>query len=117
MLKEETIGIVKIFHLGDKIMGGSETQEIRVRLKELVEEGILYLVMDFADVRWINSAGVGVIISCLTTLRNSEGDIRVANLHDATEHYFNITQLESIVNVYDSVSKAVESFADIDGTN
>ena len=106
----EDFGEVKVFHLGGKIMGGPETQEIRARLKTLIDSGTQNLVMDFRDVQWINSTGVGVIISCLVTLRNRAGDVRFANLQGATQHYFHVMKLEHIVNIYECVDEAVGSF-------
>lgn len=108
----ETLDEVEIFHLTGKIMGGPETQEVRDRLKEIVTSGSQFLVMNFQDVRWINSIGIGVIISCLITLRNRGGDICFANLHDTTKHYIDITKLETIVKAYNSIDEAVASFTD-----
>ena len=108
--EENTFGEVKVFHLGGKIMGGPETQEIRDRLKDLIDTGTQYLVMDFQDVQWINSTGVGVIISCLVTVRSRDGDVRFANLHDATEHYFQVMKLDQIVKHFESIDEAVASF-------
>ncbi len=108
--KEETIGKVKIFHLSGKIMGGPETQEMCDHLKGVISAGINSLVMDFQNVRWINSTGIGGIISCLTTLRNRGGDVRFAKIHGATQRYFKITKLEQVVMKFDTVEEAVESF-------
>ena len=110
---EETYDEVKVFHLSGKIMGGPETQVMCNKLKELIASGTQFLVMDLENVRWINSPGIGAIISCLTTVRNSGGDVRFANLHGATQHYFNITQLEKIVKIYDCIDEAVASFSHI----
>ncbi len=107
---EETAGPVKVFHLGGKITGDAKTQMLCDRLKELIDAGTRSLVMDFRSVRWINSLGIGVIIACLNTLRNNGGDIRFANLHDATQQYFHITKLETVVEMFDSVEEAVASF-------
>jgi anti-sigma B factor antagonist len=73
---EETLGKVKVYHLKGKIMGGPETQVMCSRLKELIDAGTQWLVMDFREVPWINSTGVGAIVSCLTTLRKRGGDVR-----------------------------------------
>jgi anti-sigma B factor antagonist len=87
---EETSGRVRVFHLSGKIMGGPETQIICNHLKNLISEGTQCLVMNFQDVKWINSSGIGAIIACLTTLRKSGGDIRFANLKGAARNYFHI---------------------------
>ncbi len=107
---EETVGPVKVFHMGGKIMGDAETQVLCNRLKESINAGTRTLVMNFRNVRWINSPGVGAIIACLNTLRQHGGDIRFANLHDATQQYFHISKLETVVKVFDSVDAAVASF-------
>jgi anti-anti-sigma factor len=67
--------------------------------------------MDFEDVRWINSTGVGVIIACLTALRREGGDINFANLHDMPQRYFQLTKLDTVVKIFDSLTEAVENFA------
>lgn len=108
---EETFGQVKVFHLGGKIMGDAKTQMLCDRLKELIDAGTRSLVMDFRSVRWINSLGIGAMIACLNTLRQRGGDIRFANLHDATRQYFHISKLETVVKICDSVDEAVTSFA------
>ncbi len=108
---EETVGLVKVFHLGGKIMGDAKTKMLCDRLKELINAGTRSLVMDFRGVRWINSLGIGAIIACLNTLRQHGGDIRFANLHDATQQYFHISKLETVVRIWDSVDEAVASFA------
>jgi anti-anti-sigma factor len=108
---EETVGPVKVFRLGGKIMGEAGTQMLCDRLKALIDAGTRSLVMDFHSVRWINSLGIGAIIACLNTLRERGGDIRFANLHDATRQYFHISKLETVVRVFDGVDQAVASFA------
>jgi anti-anti-sigma factor len=107
---EEIFGKVKVFHLKGKIMGGPETQVMCNHLKKLIAGGATCLVIDFHDVPWINSTGVGVIISCLITLRKRGGDVRFANLHSASRQYFHITKLETVVKIFDRVDEAVASF-------
>jgi len=108
---EDNFGQVKVFHLSGKIMGGAETQMMCNRLKELTASGTQSLVMDFQNVRWINSMGIGAIMVCLITLRSRGGDVRFANLQSAARHYFHLTKLETVVKVFDGVEEAVASFA------
>ena len=110
--REERIGDVHVFHLHGKLMGDPETASACERFRQVVSEGGRHLVMDFRDVRWINSAGVGAIISCLSAARKFDGDVRFANLGPASRRYFHITKLEMVVKMYDSVDAAVQSFAE-----
>lgn len=108
---EESFGKVKVFHLTGKIMGGPETQGMCGHLKQLIDAGMQCLVIDFRDVRWINSSGIGTIIACLTTLRKRGGDLRFANVKGTNQRYFQVTKLETVVKIFDSVDEAVASFS------
>ncbi len=109
---EETFDQVKVFHLGGKIMGDAATQAFCRHLNELIDAGTRMLVMDFRQVRWINSTGIGVIIACLNAIRDRGGDIRFANLHDATQQYFHISKLETVVQMFNDVEAAIASFGE-----
>jgi hypothetical protein len=56
---EETVDKVRVYHLKGKIMGGPEMQAICNRLKDLIDVGTKWLVMDLREMKRINSAGVG----------------------------------------------------------
>jgi anti-anti-sigma factor len=107
---EENFDQVKVFYLGGKIMGDIRTQEMCARLKDLIDAGAQNLVMDFRNVRWINSCGVGAIIACLNTLRQNGGDIRFTNLQGMAQKYFHLSKLETVTRIFDSVEAAVASF-------
>jgi anti-sigma B factor antagonist len=106
---EESFENIYVFYLSGKIMGGKETQNMCTRIKELIAKDIRYIVMNFRNVKWINSVGIGAIIGCLTTLRNSGGDICITNVHDAANKYFRITKLDSIINIFSSVDEAIKN--------
>ncbi|MFQ5649411.1 MAG: STAS domain-containing protein [bacterium] len=111
MFTEDGYNLVKVFHLSGKIMGGPETQLLCNRFKEVIDSGTELMVIDFRNVRWINSLGIGTIIGCLTTLRKRGGDVRFANLRGAARHYFHVTKIDTVVEVFESVEEAVASFA------
>ncbi|GEM_PF-3987141 len=52
------------------------------------------------------------IIACLNAIRDRGGDIRFANLHDASEQYFHLTKLETVVQVFGAVETAIASFGE-----
>ncbi|UCE20089.1 MAG: STAS domain-containing protein [Gemmatimonadota bacterium] len=109
--EEETFGDVQILHLQGKIMGGPETQVLRHRLEELVAFDTRFLVIDFQNVKWINSTGIGAIIHCLSILRSRGGDIRFANLHGETLLYIQVMNLGKIIRTFNSIDEAVASFS------
>lgn len=107
---EKNFGPVKIFHLSGKIMGCTKTQLMCDRLKELIDTGTREFVMNFRNMRWINSSGVGAILACLNTLRQNGGDIRFANLQGMARQYFHISKLETVFGIFNSIEKAVANF-------
>ncbi|NIV09806.1 MAG: STAS domain-containing protein, partial [Aliifodinibius sp.] len=63
----------------------------------------------FEKVRWINSAGIGFMLSCVTTLRRQGGDVYFVGLHDRVEYYFKITKIDSVLQIYRSVDEVVKN--------
>lgn len=107
---EESLGTVKVLNLYGKMIGGDETDIMCNRIRELIEDNTKYFVMNFRNVKWINSTGIGSIIGCMTSLRNKGGDLRFSNVHEAASKYFRITKLDSIIKIYNNLNDAVESF-------
>ena len=93
-----------------KIMGGDETSVLCDALSRLMNEGIMKIVMDFRKVTWINSAGIGVIMGCFTTLRRLGGNMKFASPTDKVKYYLQITKLNTVFEIFDTPEKAVDSF-------
>lgn len=69
------------------------------------------LILDFADVPYINSSGLGVIASVLKTVREKGGDVKFLHVPPSLLELFDIVRLTKIVQIYESEEEAVESFA------
>jgi len=93
-----------------KIMGGEETTALCDGLRHLMNEGVMKVVMDFGKVTWINSAGIGVIMGCFTTLRRMGGNMKFANPTDKVKYYLQITKLNTVFEIFDTPEQAVSSF-------
>ena len=110
-IKEQMQGDIAIINLKGKLMGGPETQAIHEKVKELVENGIKKVVIDLGKVKWMNSSGLGALMGAMTTLRNAQGDLKLANVTDKVQSLFMITKLITIFETYNSVDEAVKSFS------
>ena len=58
----------------------------------------------------MNSSGLGTIMGSLTTMKNAEGELKLANVTDKVKSLFMITKLITMFDTYDSVAEAVSSF-------
>ncbi len=109
--REQSVRDVKVYHIDGKITGDNDTEKLCNQIKKSKEEDSRYFVMNFRQVKWINSLGLGNIISCLTSIRNRGGDLRLANVHDAAMKSFELTGIDALIKMYDTIDEAVDSFS------
>jgi len=93
-------------------MGGPETTELHDHIRSLLGDGIKKVVIDLGGVKWINSSGLGVLMAVMTTLKNADGQLKLANVTEKVESLLMITQLMRIFETYDSVERAVASMTE-----
>jgi anti-sigma B factor antagonist len=92
-----------------KIMGGPDATALRENVRDQVNAEKKQIVIDLAGVDWMNSTGLGILISCLTTLKNADGELKLANVTDKIKSLLTITKLVTVFDAYDSVDEAVSS--------
>ncbi|PKK84668.1 MAG: anti-sigma factor antagonist [candidate division Zixibacteria bacterium HGW-Zixibacteria-1] len=93
-----------------KIMGGPDATILHERLHEMIEQGRKKFVIDLSRVEWMNSTGLGILISGLTTLRNNKGELKIANVTEKIKSLLIITKLATVFEAYDTVDDAIKSF-------
>ena len=103
-------GNVTVIEVEGKLMGGPDAVELHETLHALVEKDVKNIVLDLKGVDWINSSGLGILISGLTTVRNSGGDLCLAQPGDKIKNILTITKLSSVFNSFDVLDDAVASF-------
>jgi len=101
---------VTIIALYSNMMGGPDAATLNALLHELVEKGKKKVVIDLANVRLMNSSGLGTLIAGLTTMRNAGGDLKLANISEKIQSLLVVTKLNTIFEQYSSIEKAIESF-------
>ncbi|MDD3732281.1 MAG: STAS domain-containing protein [candidate division Zixibacteria bacterium] len=93
-----------------KIMGGPDASLLHDKLHDYIEQNKKKVIIDLGKVDWMNSTGLGILISGLTTIRNNNGELKLANLTKKVQSLLTITKLVSVFDTYDSIEEAVESF-------
>jgi anti-sigma B factor antagonist len=106
----EENGIVILEPKG-KIMGGPDATMLHDQLHEFIDQSKKKVVIDLSKVEWMNSTGLGILISGLTTLRNNGGELKLARVTEKIESLLTITKLITVFDNYDSVEEALKSFA------
>jgi len=108
--KTKQIEDIFVIEITGEIMGGSDSESFRNILYQAIEEDKVFMVADLEKATWMNSSGLGMLISGLTTVRSSGGDLRLANLSDRVRRPLEITKLESVFLTYNSVEDALNSY-------
>ena len=109
-ITEKIHGRVTIVSLKGNLLGEPETTALRETVYRLTERDELQVVLDLGRLKAINSTGLGVLVSALTSLRKRSGDLSLAKLPEKVHALMMITHLVRVFMIYDTVERAVASF-------
>lgn len=101
---------VYIVTLTGKLTTQTEINDFNTQVRLLKEQDIKWIVINLQALDWMDSAGLGALISCYTTIRNTGGDVRFSNLNPKLQHLFNLTKLNHIFQIYSTVDAAIHSY-------
>lgn len=99
---------IVVIDISGKIMGGEETTMFHGRIHEYIQRNKKNFVIDLTKVDWMNSVGLGMLISALTTVKNAGGRLILANI-TKIESILTITRLISVFEHYDSKDEAFKA--------
>ncbi len=99
-----------VITLKGNVMGGPDGSKLHDKLHELKEAGKTNIVVDLSKVKFMNSSGLGMLISAMTTMRNAGGDLRLANVADRIQSLLVVTKLITVFKHFPSVEEAAKSF-------
>ncbi len=106
---QEQYGAV-VIELKGNVMGGDDTKDFNELLHKLIDEGKKNIIIDLAEVKFMNSSGLGMLISGLTTMKKENGQLKLARTTDKIESLLVITKLVTIFESFETVDEAVKSF-------
>ena len=109
-ISETVKGDKVVIALEGKVMGGPDATMFHGKLHEFVNGGKNKVVIDLAKVEWMSSVGLGMLISALTTVKNSKGELKLANVTQSIDSLLTITRLVTIFKTYDTVEEALAAF-------
>ena len=110
-IKTEKKNTIVVFHVSGELMGGDEIKVFQDAIYEAIRDGLVSVVVEMSGVKWMNSSGLGMLMSGLTTLRGSGGDLRLARVPDRVRRPIEITRLDRVLQIHDTVEAAMDGFA------
>jgi anti-sigma B factor antagonist len=106
-----TIGDVRILDCSGKITLGEGTMVVRNKVRDLVQSGVKKIVLNLADVSYIDSSGIGELVSTYTTVTTSGGQLKLLNLTKKFNELLAVTKLLTVFQVFDNEQAALASFS------
>ncbi len=110
-LTTREVGGVTIVDLSGKITLGEGGMTLREEVRKLLAEGKKKIVLNLAEVNYIDSSGLGELVSAYTAVKNAGGELKLLNLTSKVRDLLVITKLVTVFDVKDDEASAVSSFA------
>ena len=109
-IKEKFFDDVAVVSIKGNLIGGDETTQVRDKIQSLLQDDVKKIIIDLKGAAWMNSTGLGTLISSFTSAKNKGADLRLSNLSEKVHNLFVITKLLKVFKVYESTDRAVASF-------
>lgn len=106
MLSIETIDGILIVRVEERRLDASKAPAFKDEVNQALGEGVTRLVLDLGQVEFIDSSGLGVVVSVLKRLGPS-GNLAIANANSAVRRLFSLTRMDRVFTLYDSPQAAV----------
>src|ERR1017187_10828528 len=107
--QREHEGIV-ILDLKGRITLGAEAGTLRDKVKTLSDAGSHNLVLDLAQIDYIDSTGLGALVMCATSMRRAQGNVKLLSLKRRTIELLVMTKLATVFEIFTDEQDAVNSF-------
>lgn len=102
---------VTIVDISGRIVLGEESAALRELVSSLLSKGHKKVLLNLADVNYIDSSGLGNLVSSFTSARKQSGELKLLNLNSKVHDVMQITRLFTVFEVFDNEAAAVKSFA------
>jgi len=105
------VGGVTIVDLSGRIVLGEGSAGLRDLLRNLVSEGIKKILLNLRNVDYIDSSGLGELVSAFTSMRSQGGELKLLNLTKRVQDLLLVTKLYTVFDITDDEATSVKSFS------
>jgi anti-sigma B factor antagonist len=102
---------VSVIDVAGRITLGEGSSALRDLLREMVGKGQKKILLNLGDVSYIDSSGIGELVSGFTTVTNSGGELKLLNLNKRVKDLLQITKLYTVFDVHEDEAGAIRAFA------
>jgi anti-sigma B factor antagonist len=109
-ISERQAGDVTVLDLSGKITIGEGSVSLRGAIRRLIEEGKKKILLNLGKVSYVDSSGIGELVSSFTTINREGGQLKLLNLSQKIQDLMTITKLHTVFDVYDDETVGLNSF-------
>ena len=109
-IDERAAGDVTILDLKGRMTLGEGDELLKDKINSLVLQGRKQIVLNLAEVPYIDSAGLGEVVRTYTTVKRQGGSLKLLNLTKRIEDLLSITKLLTVFDTYDDEAEAIKSY-------
>ena len=110
-IEERKVGDVVVLDLKGKITLGEGDELLKDKVNSLVNQGHKKVILNLAEVPYIDSAGLGEVVRTYTTVSRQGGSLKLLNLTKRITDLLSITKLLTVFETFDSENEAIRSFS------
>jgi anti-sigma B factor antagonist len=98
-----------ILHISGDLIGEDNDSQLVEAVKEAISHQVMTCIIDISELRYINSSGIGVLITLLTKFRNKGGEVYLMQPSDSVKKLLVITKLNAIFQVIQSEDEIIKA--------
>jgi anti-sigma B factor antagonist len=107
---EKIIEGVMLVDVRGRITLGPETEALRSKLKQLIDNGQQRIILELGEVTYVDSVGLSTLVASYTSARRAGGDLKLFRLPRGLHQLLQITRLSTVFEVYESLDAARQAF-------
>jgi anti-sigma B factor antagonist len=109
-IEVRTIGDIRILDCSGKITLGEGTMAVRNTVRDLLKGGAKKIILNLAEINYIDSSGIGELMSTYTTVVNGKGQLKLLHLTKKVRELLTITKLLTVFDIFDDEKAGLASF-------
>jgi anti-sigma B factor antagonist len=109
-IKTEHFERITVLFIREDRLDANNSEELKVELKRLFESGTKDLVIDLKEIHFIDSSGLGVMVSGYKNASTLHGTLKLSNLQSQVKSMFELTRLHRVFDIFTTVDDALQSY-------
>ncbi|ACM21383.1 anti-anti-sigma factor [Geotalea daltonii FRC-32] len=109
-LRTELKNDIVIIYVNEERLDAHNSGELKVEVQKLFEQGRKNMLIDLKDVRFIDSSGLGALVSGFKNAISHQGNLKLSTLQSQVKSMFELTRLHRVFEIFPSTAEALENF-------